>query len=270
MRHSEWVSLLYFVYLLVVAAVKAPWRRRTRAMVASAAAAAASAAPMLLPRTVMADVARDWLPAVFLTIGYWLSGWYFVAPMPAIEARLLAWDRRVLGLDKGAALVAALPRVAVEALELAYVGCFLFVPAGMFLLAVTGHAAAADRFWTLVLLSEFGSFGLLPWVQTRPPRVIEAAIAIDQRPLWLRHVNRFMVKNTSIGVNTFPSGHVAGALAVAIGVSDAIPSLAPWLFATAFAIAAASVLGRYHYLVDAVAGAALTLSAWILLAILWR
>ena len=270
MRISEWVAFLYFVYLLLVAAIKAPWPRRTRAIAASVAASAAAVAPNLVfPDTLTTSYLRDWLPAIYLTIGYWLSGWYFVRPMEDVEAKFLAWDWLVLGRDGGAWLVHAQPRLVVETLELAYVGCFLFVPSGMLILAVAGHRAAADRFWTLVLLSELGSFGVLPWIQTRPPRVLETAIAIERRPLILRHVNRFMVKNTSIGVNTFPSGHVAGALATAIAVSEVMPALAPALLVIALTIAAASVLGRYHYFVDAVAGAAFGLLAWTLVSLLW-
>lgn len=269
MRVSEWVSFAYFVYLLAVALVKAPWSRRGQAAAATAAASLATLAPLMIPDTGLARIVRDWLPAVFLTIGYWLSGWYFVAPMPRIEARFLAWDWRVLGRDGGASLVLALPRSAIEALELAYVGCFLFVPSGMLILAIAGHASAADRFWTLVLAAELGSFAFLPWIQTRPPRSLETGIGVERRPLLLRHVNRFMVKHTSIGVNTFPSGHVAGALATAIAVAEVQPGLWPWMFGGALLITIASVVGRYHYFVDAVAGATLTLAAWGVISALW-
>lgn len=270
MRVSEWVAFLYFVYLLLVAAFKTPWPRRKRALAGSAAAAVTSLVPATFPDTDLARLARDWLPAIELTIGYWLSGWYFAAPMKGLEARLLGWDWRVLGRDGGASLVKTLPRLVVEVFELAYVVCFLFVPSGMLILALAGHESAGDRFWTLVLLSEFGSFAVLPWIQTRPPRSIETRIGIEQRPLLLRGVNRFMVRNTSIGVNTFPSGHVAGALATAIAVSEVIPAMAPWLLAIVLIIALAAVLGRYHYFVDAVAGAVLTLTEWGLLRLFWR
>jgi membrane-associated phospholipid phosphatase len=269
-RVSESVAFFYFLYLLAVALVKARWPRRNKAMAGAAAAALAVTIPAALPQTELVRLMRDWLPAVFLAIGYWLSGWYFVAPMTEIEARFQALDWRVFGRDGGAALVLALPRVAVEALELAYAGCFLFVPSGLILLAITGHEAAADRFWTLVLAGELGSFAFLPWIQTRPPRVLEAAVAVEKRPLLVHPLNRLIVVHTSIGVNTFPSGHVAGALATAIAVSELQPALALWMFAIAMMIAVAAVVGRYHYLVDAIAGVALTLAAWMVISALWR
>jgi membrane-associated phospholipid phosphatase len=267
-RVSEWVAVVYFGYLLVIAVARPPWPRRRPAMGASLAAIVIVWIPRLWPVTPLTVVARDWLPALYLVIGYWLSGWYFVEPMRGIEARFLSVDWRVLGRDGGSALVESLPRALLEVLELAYVTCFLFVPGGLVILVVTGHHAAADRFWTLVLLGEFGSFAALPWIQTRPPRLIEPPGAIDRRPLLMRRLNRLQVQTTSIGVNTFPSGHVAGALATAIAVSEVLPAFAPWLLAIVAAIAIAAVLGRYHYFVDAVAGAVLTLVAWALVSAL--
>jgi membrane-associated phospholipid phosphatase len=111
---------------------------------------------------------------------------------------------------------------------------------------------------------------MLPWIQTRPPRVFESAGAIDRRRLFMRRMNRLQVNAVSIGVNTFPSGHVAGSLATAIAVSEVIPALAPWLLAVVVAIAIAAVLGRYHYFIDAVTGALVTLIAWVLVRALWR
>jgi membrane-associated phospholipid phosphatase len=270
LRVSEWVAVAYFAYLTIVALVRPPWPRRRRAIAASLAAIPLAALPSSLPDTAIARLAREWWPAVDLVAGYWLSGWFFVAPMRGIEARFMGLDWRALGREPGRAIVEALPRVVLEVLELAYVLCFLFVPGGLVLLMLTGHRASADRFWTLVLLGEFGSFAMLPWIQTRPPRSVEASGAIDRRGLLMRRMNALQVRTVSIGVNTFPSGHVAGALATALAVSEVLPAAAPWLLAIVAAIAAAAVLGRYHYLIDAVAGAMLTFTAWVIVRAVWR
>jgi membrane-associated phospholipid phosphatase len=268
-RVSESVAIAYFGYLAVVALARPPWPRRRKAIAVSLAAAVIVSVPRLWPETPLTLVARDWLPGLYLVIGYWLSGWYFVAPMKGIEAHFMAVDWRVLGRDTGSALVESLPRAALELLELVYVTCFLFVPGGLVVLVLAGHREAADRFWTLVLVGEFGSFAMLPWIQTRPPRTVEPPGAIDRRPLFMRRMNRLQVNTVSIGVNTFPSGHVAGALATAFAVSEVLPAFAPWLLAMVVAIAIAAVLGRYHYFVDAVAGAVWTLIAWALVRVLW-
>jgi len=270
-RVSEWIAGAYFAYLFAAAWIVPPWPRRRAAAAASlVAAVAAGLLSSFWPAGPRAAVVRDWLPALYLVVGYWLSGWYFAAPMAAVERRFLAIDGRVLGCDKGAALVDRLPRPVLEMLELAYVTCFLFVPGGLLVLTLAGHRDAADRFWTLVLLGELGSFGVLPWIQTRPPRLIEPPGALDRRGLLMRRMNRLQIETVSIGVNTFPSGHVAGSLATAIAVGERMPVLAPWLLAAAALISIAAVLGRYHYVIDAVAGVLLALLAWGVTAILWR
>lgn len=268
MRASEWVAAAYFSYLLAVAFVRLPGaRRRTTARFCLASLLVA-----LFPRIVPVNVVwreplRDWLPVASLLMGYWLSGRYFLAPMPAIERRFLAVDRWLYSAGLSS-LVARAPRALLELLELAYMSCFIFVPGGMVLLFLGGATAYADRFWTLVLIGEFGSFGMLPWIQTRPPRDVEPPGVIDQRRILMRDLNQTMVRTTSIGYNTFPSGHVAGSLAVALAISEALPALTVPMLVASSLISVSTVVGRYHYAVDAVAGLVLTLTAWTILRLL--
>jgi membrane-associated phospholipid phosphatase len=63
-------------------------------------------------------------------------------------------------------------------------------------------------------------------------------------------------------VNTFPSGHAAASLAVALGVIGAVPWAGTVLLGLALGICVACVVGRYHYLIDVVAGAAVALILW--------
>jgi membrane-associated phospholipid phosphatase len=58
-------------------------------------------------------------------------------------------------------------------------------------------------------------------------------------------------------VNTFPSGHVAVTIAVAVGVISTLPVTGAILLGLAASISVACVVGRYHYAVDVLAGAAL-------------
>ena len=67
------------------------------------------------------------------------------------------------------------------------------------------------------------------------------------------------MKNATTGVNTFPSGHVAVTLAVALGVISSLPLVGAMMLFFAGSISVACVVGRYHYAVDVLAGAALGL-----------
>jgi membrane-associated phospholipid phosphatase len=136
------------------------------------------------------------------------------------------------------------------------------IAAGFAILAANGHASLADRYWTLVTGAELGSFAPLAFIQTRPPWAIERKPVLADRVV--HDLATEMTKHFTIRVNTFPSGHVAGSLAVALAVAGAMPWTGAALIALALCIAVATVVGRYHYVVDAVAGAALTALLWII------
>jgi membrane-associated phospholipid phosphatase len=120
---------------------------------------------------------------------------------------------------------------------------------------VAGFTGEADRFWTAVLVAGFGSYGPLPWWPTRPPRAIERAI--ERMRFAVRSMNLHVLSRASVQWNTFPSGHVATSLAAALAVASVLPSAGLVIAVIALAIAVASVVGRYHYAADALAGALL-------------
>jgi membrane-associated phospholipid phosphatase len=66
-------------------------------------------------------------------------------------------------------------------------------------------------------------------------------------------------------VNTLPSGHAAGALATALAVGSVVPLAGVVFLLLAASIALATVLGRYHYVVDTVLGVLVAAAAWSLM-----
>jgi membrane-associated phospholipid phosphatase len=152
-----------------------------------------------------------------------------------------------------------------DALELAYLLVYAVVPAGAAALLLSGHAPALARFWAAVLASVFACYGMLPWLQTRPPRAIEPHDPFGDRSLFVRRLNLAVLAKGSIQVNTVPSGHAAGAVAVAFAVGSAMPLTGLLFAALAFFIALATVVGRYHYVLDTLAGVLVALVAWAML-----
>jgi membrane-associated phospholipid phosphatase len=238
-------SLIFFVYLLVVAVLPRGSSRAARLRVVAGATAGMTVIGIStrLPADGIADA---WLlPAAALLIGYWTSGCLFVSPMPRAE-RLLVRIDQTLRID---AIAAACPRFAAEVLEVAYTGVYPLIPLALYL--SLGEGMTADRFWTTILLTDYICFGMLPWIQTRPPR----ALGFDTTwPSRWRIVNRRMLAASSVQVNTFPSGHAAEALVVALLLSGSPAPVAGAMFVYAAAISAGAVFGRYHYAADAIAG----------------
>jgi membrane-associated phospholipid phosphatase len=255
-RSFEWIASLYFGYLVIACWLpRLSGLRRASIIVASALAAAivvtiAHAGPVWLRQTA---------PLVYILAGYFLSGYLFASPSIATERWLMAWDRRLLG--DPLTRFGAWPRLLVASLEIVYMGCFLLIPAGAALLALTDHAALIDRYWTMVIGAEFAAFAPLAFIQTRPPWALERKPELADPAI--HRLASQMVQHLTIRVNTFPSGHAAGSLAVALAVIGTLPWTGVVLLSLAAAVCVACVVGRYHYAVDVGAGGAVALVLWL-------
>ena len=255
-RSFEWIACAYFLYL-VAACWLPPLPSARRAFVIAAAAIAAG----LVVAIARSNVAwlRDWAPPAYILAGYYLSGQLFASPSIATESWLIGWDRRLLG-DPATRFV-TWPRALVALLELVYMGCFLLIPAGAALLVFAGHTILIDRYWTMVIGAEFAAFAPLAFIQTRPPWALERKPELADPAVHRLAVQ--MVQHVSHCVNTFPSGHAAASIAVALAVIGALPWTGAILLVLATAICVACVVGRYHYVIDVVAGAAVAVGLWL-------
>lgn len=255
-RSFEWIASLYFTYL-IGACWWPPLTAGRRAFV-MAASAVSGAAVWTIAHSAPA-VVRDWAPLAYILGGYFLSGYLFAAPSLEIESWLMRWDRRLLG-DPATRFV-GWPRALVASLELIYMGCFLLIPAGLAILLYARHTELVDRYWMMVMGAEFAAFAPLALIQTRPPWALERKPELADPAI--HRLASQMVQHLTIGVNTFPSGHAAGSLAVALAVAGALPGPGALLLSLAIAICIACVVGRYHYIIDIVAGAAVALALWL-------
>ena len=118
----------------------------------------------------------------------------------------------------------------------------------------------ANHYWTMVLAADLGAFAPLSVFQTRPPWALEEPpVLADTR---VRRLASSMVRHATIGVNTFPSGHVAVSLAAALAVLGSMPLTGGVLLVLAVSVSLACIVGRYHYVVDVIAGAVLAAGVW--------
>jgi membrane-associated phospholipid phosphatase len=267
----ESIALGYFSYLALVAILQ-PRFVRARWPAIGVAAAAWLISP--LARTSgagsLSSAVDAVIPVPVLLCGYWVSGLFFLRPMPRVERWLQHVDRACLRRRDTPDRPNESTWLATY-FELAYLLVYLVVPAGALTLVLAGNRDAVGPFWTTVMLAAFSSYGMLPWIQTRPPR---ALVALDRSDAsmqsWSRRFNLWLLSRTSIQVNTVPSGHAATAVAVALSVGAAIPETRVVLLAISASIVIATVAGRYHYVVDSLAGVLVGAGAWALVGWLGR
>lgn len=256
MHAWQLASTLFFIYVAIatVAVSRVDRSRRFRVLGGAFLGLAMTAASARLP---VWEFPRTWiLPPLLLLCGYWSGGGLFVAPMITIERWLERGDE-ILKVDRLASLT---PRIIAEVLEFAYSGIYPTIPLALFLALRAGESA--DRFWNVVLITDYICFAFLPFIQTRPPRAFRSRE--PWRATW-RGVNLHLLQAASIEVNTFPSGHAAEALAAALMASGAPNSIAACMYVNALAISAGAVLGRYHYASDALTGWLIALLVWLVM-----
>lgn len=262
LRASEWIVVGYFAYLATAAvAVSLPPNRRRRVLVTALSVVVVTLALGRLGESASLLFVRDWMPLADIVIGYWLPASLVKAPNEAFERTLLALDRW-LGVDRLETFLQNAPRAIVESLELAYLLCYPLVPVGFACIYVGGTSDEIDRFWICVLVAAFSSYGVLPWLPTRPPRMTYREPVRTQSRI--RPVNLYVLGRSSIQLNTFPSGHAAASLATALAVATRLPWAGVLLGLIALGISVGSVVGRYHYAADALAGMGLALIGFLI------
>jgi PAP2 superfamily len=278
MRTPDLIAIVYFAYVIAAAAAVRGVSVERRVRVAGMAAGAILLvlfSGQILP---IHSVVRDWVPVVWLLLGYWLPGGLLHEPMPGVEAWLKASDRWLQETPWG--WTRTPPAWLSAVLELAYFLVHAFVPAGFLVLALAGLDDASEHFWTPVLLAGYACYGTLPWLQARPPRLVESAESLGSAGAGnggsgdggrsdapaqarVRGWNERLLDLVSVKANTFPSGHVAVALAVALVVFDLLPVAGMIFVPAALLIATATVVRRYHYTADAALGLVVAVICWV-------
>jgi membrane-associated phospholipid phosphatase len=246
MAAYESVALAYFVGLSLVAwRAPVPLRRRFIVSGTAVAIAVVVAAVAELGNGVL----RAWAPHVYLVAGYWLPAMLAARPVAptGFERWLVRSDSRVRRR------LPAVPEALRPLMEAAYLLCYPLIPAAFAIVWLRGAQADVTRFWVAVLLSGYACYVCLPWLVSRPPRLLERA-TVSVNPL--ATVNAFVLGRVSHGLNTFPSGHVAVSCAAAAMLAAIAPAAAAVFGIVAALVAVGAAAGRYHYAVDVLFGLA--------------
>lgn len=261
MRISEWIQIGFATTLAVVAWIL-PLTIRRRVVIAVlavfailAVALARYSAYILTQDQV--SILRDWLPVVLMLVPYWQTGQMFMGPNEKIQSQLLQMDRSLANLLPQILRMSG--RYARQSMEWAYMFCYPLVPLGLAVLYAAGLRQYTDTYWFIVLVPTYLCYAITPFVPALPPRSIGRQDVVIAAPNKGRVMNLWILKYGSIQAISFPSAHVASALAVALVLLHFLPIAGVIFLVIAFWIAVAAVAGRYHYALDVLLGAVLTL-----------
>ena len=258
LRPGECVLVGYFIY---IAGLTGLWRLP----------ASTQALAILLPVIVMllahiesrygnkaTGVARELLVPCFVLIAYQEIRW-FERPLDtnALEQSWVAWDRLFLDGFHARAAIESLGPVIPLCLDLSYLLVYAIPPVALAILYFSGRRSGVDQFLFTLLLGTLITYSLLPFFPSAPPRTAFPGQDLPNVHTILRRFNIWILDHYDIRTSLFPSGHVTAAFSAAFGMLLAFPERKRFgvaLLGLAAAIALTTVYGRYHYLVDGVAG----------------
>ncbi len=264
MRASEWIQIGFSLLLACAAWIQPlfssrplPLRRRANiALLAIAPYALVSLAratsTFLAPSSSAAT--RDWLTAALFLVPYWQTGQFFQSPNHRIEQRLLAFDRWLMPNIAGAS---GTPRTGFGlVLEIAYLFCYPMAPLGLLALYAFGQRDRVAGFWLVVLIATYLCYVITPFVPAYPPRDLARTQLPPAQTGKTRLFNRWILRHGSIHAISFPSAHVASTFAVSLVLLHCLPVVGSLFLFVSVWIAFAAVIGRYHFALDVLLGAA--------------
>jgi membrane-associated phospholipid phosphatase len=258
LRSSEWVIVIYFTYVAIVAG----WFFHPAK--AWALAIAIGALVWILSRR--ASLLRDLAPAVFTLAAYREMNWFTPAQYDHhFEQVWIVWDRWLLG-DGGhlRALIESAGALFPSYFELCYVLVYAIAPVSVALLFWAHRRDRINLFWIAFLTGTLGAYAMFPYFPSEPPRTVFAGADLPHIVTDFRRLNLWIVGGYGIHSSVFPSAHVSSALSAAWGLLAAIPERR-WIgwsvAAYGLSVAIATVYGRYHFAADGVAGIAVSLIA---------
>jgi hypothetical protein len=274
MRASEWIQG-GFASAIAISAWLIPLPRQRRLTIGLLALCALvgiglSRLSACLLAPLPSAILRDWLPVFITLIPYWQTGQFFTGRDKKIEAWLGDWDRRLSELLSWTGSRTSFwtewkfGQAVRLSMEWAYSLCYPIVPLGLGTLYIGGLRRDADVYWLLVLVPTYICYTITPFFPALPPRSLVEQSQTSRTKS--RRFNLWILKLGSIQAISFPSAHVASALGASLAVWHYLPLAGVVFLLISFWIAVAAVAGGYHYALDVVLGAVLSIAVYLV----WR
>ncbi len=264
LRPGEFVLLGYFAYIAGLAAVWGlPFSTQALALLLPLIVIALAYLESTYGSNVT-GVARECLLPCLVLIAYQELRW-FQRPFDfALERRWVEWDRLFLEDFHVRAAIESLGAAIPLGLDLSYLLVYAIPPVALAILYRCRRRSGIDQFLFTLLLGTLVTYALLPFFPSAPPRTVFPGQDLPNVHTELRRLNVWILDHYDIRTSVFPSGHVTAAFSAAFGMLLAFPQrkrFGAGLLVLAIAIALTTVYGRYHYLVDGIAGLLISIAA---------
>jgi len=265
-RRSELHLLSFFLYVSMLATVL-PVSRQIAALIWTTNAAITlwfslfAWADRSKGFTIL-DYVRDFFPLPLILLAFREMGWLDLPHTGhGFENFWIHADRYLLHTLGLKAAVESLGPVLPSILEAAYLTVYSIPVLLVLAFYRYGARRRLDDAYSILLFATLTTYALFPYFPSEPPRLVFPQSDLPL-PSLLRSWNLQLLDAHSIHLSVFPSGHCAAAFGAAFAVWRLLPE-PRWLryafLILAILIGIATVYGRYHYAVDAVAGLAMAL-----------
>lgn len=222
-----------------------------------------------LRRSKVLHVLRDLLTLACVILAYRQMGWLAPASHTnVLENQWIKLDRYLLSNLGLRELIEAAGPLFPAILEISYSIVYTLGLAGVMVLYNRRRFAETPRFLTIYVAGTILAYALFPFFPSEPPWTVFPGQDMPTVTTLFRTFNLKLVGGYGIHTSVFPSAHVSSAFAAAYGLYLCLPErriFAHIFFVVATLIAIATVYGRYHYAVDAVAGFALSTGIFLIL-----
>jgi len=278
LRSSEWALIVFYSYVAVVSL----FFPLTTGLKYPAFLAAVCVAVVILvfaigeqiQRSKFWSFARDWLPLPLTLLSYREMNW-FTKPHVGhpLEHAWIVWDRWLLNEHGLRTFLESAGWIGPGFLESCYLLVYAVGPFVVAILYVYHRRDLVDRVVLTYLAGTLLAYGLFPYFPSDPPRVVFVGMDLPHTMTVLRRLNLAIVGGVGIHSSVFPSAHVSSAFSGAWGLLIFLRERrrAGWgMLIYAVSVSVATVYGRYHYAVDALAGFAISLPALLLAVMMAR
>jgi membrane-associated phospholipid phosphatase len=254
LRSTEWLLIGYFAYVALLSVSRLP----VLVLFLAASLVAVLAYGESHGNREFFSVARDWVPLALTLIAYREMEWFTpLAWDHHLEFQWIKWDRSLLygwGLQRAIeSLGALLP----SCFEFCYLLVYAVGPFTVAVLYIEHHRIRVNRVLFLYVLGTLLVYALFPYFPSQPPRTLFGDSDLPNVMTALRRFNLWIVNGVGIHSSVFPSAHVSSAFSAAWALLLYLPERKRYgwgMLIYASSVSVATVYGRYHYAVDALAG----------------